>query len=147
MLATQYIRHVELFSYFKVPTNSVVDPELFARSGSGQPLSGMNLKQNFPEKIPNFSIKCTMKINKNIFFSNKNSVKSLSYKNMSIVTDRYACHRYLIVVDYVYVFLALPDTKQDPDPESEPKQIISDPQPCLRNPIQSGSDRIRNFLG
>jgi hypothetical protein len=28
-------------------------------SGSGQPLSGMNLKQNFSDKIHNFSTKCT----------------------------------------------------------------------------------------
>jgi len=57
--------------------SSVVDPdpELFAGSGSGvgsginhfgsgsgQPLSGMNLKQNFSDKIHNFSTKCKTKI-------------------------------------------------------------------------------------
>ncbi len=60
------------------------DPKLFAGSGSGvwsginnfgsgsgQPLSRMNLKQNFSDKIHNFSTKCTIKINKNLFFSKK----------------------------------------------------------------------------
>ncbi len=72
------------------------DPKLFAKSrfgvGSdsginhfesraGQPLLGMTLKQNFSDKIHNFSTKCTIKINKNLL-----SLKSLSYKNISLVT-------------------------------------------------------------
>jgi hypothetical protein len=36
-------------------------------SGSGQPLLGMNLKQNYSDKIHNFSTKCTNKTNKNLF--------------------------------------------------------------------------------
>ncbi len=53
------------------------DPKLFSESGSGvgsginhfgsgswQPLSSMNLKQNFSDKIHYFATKCTIKINK-----------------------------------------------------------------------------------
>ncbi len=74
------------------------DPKLFARSGSGinhfgsgswQPLPWMNLKQNFSDKIYILSFKNTVKMNKTIFFYKKISLKSLSYKNISIVTDRY----------------------------------------------------------
>jgi len=39
--------------------------------GSGQPLLGMNFKQNFSDKIYNFSTKCTIKIKKNLFFPKK----------------------------------------------------------------------------
>jgi hypothetical protein len=45
-------------------------------SGSGQPFSRMNLKQNFSDKIHNYSTKCTIKINKNLFFL-KNFPKNL----------------------------------------------------------------------
>jgi hypothetical protein len=48
-------------------------------SGSGQPLSRMNLKQNFSDKIHNFSTKGTININ-NIFFSKKIFLKSLCCK-------------------------------------------------------------------
>jgi hypothetical protein len=46
----------------------------------------MNLKQNFSDKIHYFS---TIKINKKYFFSKEISLKSLSYKIISTVTDRY----------------------------------------------------------
>ncbi len=46
--------------------------------------------------IPNAHIE----INKNLFFQ-KIAPKSLSYKNISIVTDRYEFRRCLMVVDYV----------------------------------------------
>ncbi len=69
------------------------DPKLFAGFGSGvgseinhfgsesgKPLLGMNLKQNFSNKIHKFST------NRTIFFPKKISLKSLSYKNICIVT-------------------------------------------------------------
>ncbi len=89
------------------------DPELLAGSGinhfgseSGQPLLGMNLKQTFTDKIHNFSTKCTIKINKNLI-SQKIPLKSLRYKNISATFSRWRP--------------ALPDPKQESDPESEPK--------------------------
>jgi hypothetical protein len=44
-------------------------------------------------------------INKNLFFPLKIALKSLSYKNISRVTDKYEFRRCLIIVDYVYVSL------------------------------------------
>ncbi len=49
------------------------------------------LKQNFSDKIHNISTKCTLKINKDLFVFQNNFIKSLRYKNISIVTDRYEC--------------------------------------------------------
>jgi hypothetical protein len=45
------------------------DPDLDADpdpAESGHPLLGMNLNQNFSDKIHNFLTKCTIKINKNL---------------------------------------------------------------------------------
>jgi hypothetical protein len=89
---------------------SVVDPdpvgsELFAGCGinhfgpgSGQPLTGMNLKQNFSDKLTISQPNAQLKKNKNpfsqknslkIFHPKKVSLKSSSYKNISIYdTDR-----------------------------------------------------------
>ncbi len=95
-----------------------------------------DFETNFSDKVYNFSTKCTIKMNKKKFFQ-KISRKSLGYKNISIVTDR--CETLSRRKP------ALPDPKQDPDPESEPKlsqksdpdpesdpkQIIPDPHPCF----------------
>jgi hypothetical protein len=66
----------------------------------------MNLKQNFSDKIRNFSTKCTPKEEKSIF-SKKISLKTLVSKTL---TDRYETP--------LRRRPALPDLKQDPDPES-----------------------------
>ncbi len=59
-------------------------------SGFGQPLSRMNLKQNFSDKIHDFSTKCTIKINKYIFFQTKSLVKSPTDMNV-VVISRIKC--------------------------------------------------------
>ncbi len=96
-------------------------------SGSGQPLSRMNLKQNFSDKIHYryFSTKCKMKKNKNLFFSKIISLKGLSYKNIRIVTDIYECRRnFTNKVRVCHATLsrrrpALTGPKQDPYPDTD----------------------------
>jgi hypothetical protein len=45
----------------------------------------MNLKLNFSDKIHNFSTKCTIKINKYIFFQTKSLVKSPTDMNVVVI--------------------------------------------------------------
>jgi hypothetical protein len=80
------------------------DPKLFARSGSevgsginhfgsgsGQPFSRTNLKQNFSNKFfYNFLTKCTIHINENLFFIKISPKKLMLQKALvSILNQRY----------------------------------------------------------
>ncbi len=53
------------------------------KSGSGQPSLGMNLKQNFSNKIHNFSTKCIIKIK--IYFPSKKFPIKLKLKTETLV--------------------------------------------------------------
>jgi hypothetical protein len=92
----------------------------------------MSLKQNFSDKINNFSTKCTININKNIFFQKNIPEKLMLQKALVSVLKNILYRRnFTNKVRVCRVTLSrrrpdLPDPKYDP--ESDPKQNIPDPQ-------------------